>query len=97
IEELRTTLEYLRAQGFYFLSIDELINSLRERRPLPRRAVAFTVDDGYFDFAERGARVFAEFDCPVSMFLVTGFLDGELWLWWDKVRYLFSAAGEFSS
>jgi peptidoglycan/xylan/chitin deacetylase (PgdA/CDA1 family) len=31
--------------------------------------------------------VFAEFDCPVTAFLVTGFLDGALWLWWDQLHY----------
>ena len=34
--------------------------------------------------------IFAEFDCPVTLFLTTGFIDGELWLWWDKIEYILS-------
>lgn len=87
--EVATTLAGLRREGIPILSLGSVVEALRDRTPLPRRAAVFTVDDGYFDFAEVGAPIFARFDCPVTVFLVTGFLDGSCWLWWDKVRYLF--------
>ena len=52
-------------------------------------AVAFTIDDGYLDHAKVAAPIFAEFDCPVTTFVTTGFLDGQLWLWWDRIQYVF--------
>ena len=52
-------------------------------------AVAFTIDDGYADQARVGSRVFAEFDCPVTTFVTTGFLDGKLWMWWDRIEWIF--------
>ena len=87
--ELATTLAGLRRERIPVLSLGAVVEALHHGTPLPRRAAVFTVDDGYFDFAEIGAPVFAQFDCPVTVFLVTGFLDGNCWLWWDKVRYLF--------
>lgn len=87
--ELATTLAGLRRERIPVLSLGSVVEALQDRTPLPRRAAVFTVDDGYFDFAEIGAPVFARFDCPVTVFLVTGFLDGSCWLWWDKVRHLF--------
>jgi peptidoglycan/xylan/chitin deacetylase (PgdA/CDA1 family) len=47
----------------------------------------FTVDDGYADFARVIVPVFAEFDCPVTVFLVTGAVDGTCWFWWDRVEF----------
>ena len=47
------------------------------------------MDDGYAGFARIAAPIFAEYDCPVTLFVTTGFLDGQLWLWWDRVTYLF--------
>jgi peptidoglycan/xylan/chitin deacetylase (PgdA/CDA1 family) len=47
------------------------------------------MDDGYIDQATVGAPLFAEFDCPVTTFVTTGFLDRQLWFWWDKIRYVF--------
>jgi peptidoglycan/xylan/chitin deacetylase (PgdA/CDA1 family) len=61
-------------------------------RGLPPYALAVTVDDGYGDFQESGYPVFAEYGIPVTVFLVTDFLDGKSWLWFDRVVYAFRHA-----
>lgn len=86
---LDEALQRFRAAGFTFVGLGQLVCCAREGRTLPRNAIAFTVDDGYFDFAEVAMPVFARNHCPVTMFLVTGFIDGKQWMWWDKVTYLF--------
>jgi peptidoglycan/xylan/chitin deacetylase (PgdA/CDA1 family) len=83
-EALRVNLAWLRSRKFTILPLAELLQRLEEGVPV-KRAIAFTVDDGYADFGRVAAPVFAEFDCPVTVYLTTGFLDGQLWLWWDKV------------
>jgi peptidoglycan/xylan/chitin deacetylase (PgdA/CDA1 family) len=85
---LRRALAYLRKKRYLLLPLKELFQRLAEGRPL-RRAVAFTIDDGYLDQATVGAPVFGEFDCPVTTFLTTGFLDARLWFWWDQIEYVF--------
>jgi peptidoglycan/xylan/chitin deacetylase (PgdA/CDA1 family) len=87
---LRANLAWLRARKFSILPLAELVDRLAEGAPV-KRAIAFTVDDGYGDFARVAAPAFAEFDCPVTVFLPTGFLDGQLWLWWDKVALALTA------
>jgi peptidoglycan/xylan/chitin deacetylase (PgdA/CDA1 family) len=57
--------------------------------PLPAKALAVTVDDGYRDFFEVGYPVFQEFGIPATVFVVTRFLDGDYWLWGDCVKYAF--------
>jgi peptidoglycan/xylan/chitin deacetylase (PgdA/CDA1 family) len=89
VRSLRTTLDWLRKHRFPLLSLRELVESL-ERGDTPSRAVVFTIDDGYREQAAVAGPAFAEFDCPVTTFLTTGFLDGQLWLWWDRADYLFS-------
>jgi peptidoglycan/xylan/chitin deacetylase (PgdA/CDA1 family) len=91
-EALRANLAWLRANKCSLLSLPELLDRLAEGAPL-NRAVAFTVDDGYGDFARVAAPLFAEFDCPVTVFLTTGFLDGKQWMWWDKLSVALSALG----
>ncbi|HUE03347.1 MAG TPA: polysaccharide deacetylase family protein [Bryobacteraceae bacterium] len=62
---------------------------LHSGRSLPPYAVAVTVDDGYADFQDAGYPVFAEYGIPVTVFLVTDFIDRKLWLWFDRVVYAF--------
>lgn len=83
-------LEYLRRRRYTLMSAMELLRHLDERIPFPETAVVFTVDDGYADFAEVGAPVFAAYDCPVTVFLVTDFVSGRLWCWFDRIAWAFT-------
>jgi peptidoglycan/xylan/chitin deacetylase (PgdA/CDA1 family) len=83
-------LAYLRRHHYRLLSLTDVLTLLENGDGASwAPAVAFTVDDGYRDFPRIAAPIFAEFDCPVTMFVPTGFVDGQLWLWWDRVTYLF--------
>lgn len=84
---LREQLAWLRATRRPVLSLEQARARLLEGGPLGH-PVVFTVDDGYADF-EQALPVFAEFDCPVTVFLVSGFLDGATWLWWDQIEHVF--------
>jgi peptidoglycan/xylan/chitin deacetylase (PgdA/CDA1 family) len=86
---LRRTLDYLRRQGYALLGLPEVFDRLAGRGDPLRRAVAFTIDDGYFDQVDVAAPVFADFDCPVTTFVCTGFADRRLWMWWDKIEWIF--------
>lgn len=84
---LRGNLEYLRRHGYRFLSLGEALRVLVEEPGNVRRAVVFTIDDGYDDFQRVGWPVFAAYDCPVTVFVTSGFLDGTCWFWWDQAEY----------
>lgn len=68
------------------VSMAQVAEALATGRPLPPKAIAITVDDGYRDF-ERAAPIFRAAGIPATIFLVTGFLDRKLWLWWDTLDY----------
>jgi peptidoglycan/xylan/chitin deacetylase (PgdA/CDA1 family) len=86
---LRTVLAHLRKKHYHLLSLEELFRRWIAGETL-ERVVVFTIDDGYSDHATVAAPVFAEFDCPVTTFAATGFLDGRLWFWWDQIAYVFA-------
>ncbi len=85
---LRRCLAHLRKRRYDLLSLQELFRSLHDGTPL-KRAIAFTIDDGYFDHGQIAAPIFAEFDCPVTTFVATGYIDGKSWYWWDNLTYVF--------
>jgi peptidoglycan/xylan/chitin deacetylase (PgdA/CDA1 family) len=94
--DLRWALFVLRSRGFDLISLTEMINRLEGNSPDLYKSVCFTVDDGYADFYMVGAPLFREFDCPVTIFPTTAFLDGTLWLWWDQLHFVFMGSGRRS-
>lgn len=85
---IREGLAWLRRERFPILSLDQLFAGLAEGRT-PPAGVVLTIDDGYVEQATVGAPIFAEFDAPVTTFLTSGFLDRQLWFWWDRIEYAF--------
>jgi peptidoglycan/xylan/chitin deacetylase (PgdA/CDA1 family) len=93
---LRSALSYLSRNNYELVSVADLVGRLGGAGAPPRGAVAFTIDDGYFEQATVAAPLFAEFGCPVTTFVSTGFLDGLLWLWWDQIEHVFHRTGSRS-
>jgi peptidoglycan/xylan/chitin deacetylase (PgdA/CDA1 family) len=73
------------------VSLSQIAESLASGKPLPPKALAITVDDGYRDFLERGFPMFQVHDLPVTIFVVSDFLDRKSWLWTDAVSYLLAS------
>lgn len=88
-EVVRRGLAYLRRHRYDLIGLEEMFRRSREGIPL-EGSVVFTIDDGYRDQAAIAGPLFAEFDCPVTVFLTTGFLDRLLWFWWDRIEYVFA-------
>ena len=87
-ELLRTSLAFLRKHDFNFVTIDDIALSISNQMPLPPKSVAFTLDDGYEEQIEIATNIFSEYDCPATFYVCTGFVDGDLWFWADKVQFL---------
>jgi peptidoglycan/xylan/chitin deacetylase (PgdA/CDA1 family) len=85
-ERLARRCRHLR-QFYHPVSMSEAAQAWREGTPLPANAVAVTVDDGYRDFFDIAYPVFREHGIPATVYLVTDFMDGKLWLWPDRLRY----------
>ena len=89
---LRAHLAYLRRMRYELVGLAELVARLQARDRRLAKTVAFTIDDGYADYATAGAPVFEEFDCPSTVFIVTGVADDRGWYWWDRLRVALETA-----
>lgn len=90
IEFVFECLQTLRATGAQFVSLRSLIERWRSGLQVDPNSVAFTIDDGFADQPEFARQVFLPMKCPVTMFLISGFLDRALWPWDDQLAYAFS-------
>jgi len=76
-------------QHYAPIALRELSEHLESGQAFPSNSVAITVDDGYRDFLDVAFPIFSRHRIPVTVFLVTDFLDGKAWLWPDVVKYAF--------
>ena len=83
--------EHLR-RWYHPVSVGEAADWLAGGRALPANSLAITVDDGYRDF-HAAWDVFRSYGLKVTLFVVSRFVDRELWLWPDEVKSLFATTG----
>ncbi len=86
-ESLAKQCEHIN-RHYQVVTLTDIARSLREGTPLPPNALAVTVDDGNREYLHNGYPVFRAHRIPVTAYVVSGFLDHKLWLWWDQVSYM---------
>lgn len=89
--------EALRLQAAYLVRHHTLWqpDDILARRAGGRGArcpVVVTVDDGYRDFHDVAYPIFRAHGIPAMLFVTTGFVDGRVWFWWDRLEYLLGLA-----
>jgi peptidoglycan/xylan/chitin deacetylase (PgdA/CDA1 family) len=83
-ERFERQIRYLRSH-FSILTVGEAVRRVAAGRPLPRRALSITFDDGYLDNLTVALPVLQRHRVPFSLYVPTGGLDDGQPLWWDRV------------
>ena len=83
----RSQLEYLR-QRFQVVPLSHLVDRLHSNLPLEKNSVVLTIDDGRRNCYEIFFPLLREFEMPATFFVVSSFINGEDWIWTDKVLWL---------
>lgn len=83
---LREQFSFLK-DHFHLVSMDEISEALVSGRPLRASSLAITVDDGYRDILTDAFPVASSLGIPFTVYLATGFVDRQCWMWWDQVEY----------
>lgn len=85
-DDFRVQVE-LVARHYSPISLDDLVAAHRGERSLPPRAVLFTFDDGYRDFAEHAWPTLRRAGVPAVLFVPTAFPDQPgPGFWWDRLH-----------
>lgn len=82
---------YLR-RSCNVISMSHAIRALKGGCQLPANPVIITIDDGYADFYEYAYPVLRKYGVSATFYVTTGFVNGDLWLWPDKVTWLLDSS-----
>ena len=75
-------------RSFHPISLQTLAQSLRGGTKLNPKSVVITFDDGYADNLHHAKPILERFDCPATIFLVTGVIGSAVEFWWDELASL---------
>ncbi len=94
------------SNNYKVITLNALADLLIENRPLPKKTLVLTFDDGYKDVYKWAYPILKKYDVPATVFLATGHIDSGRLFWWDKLGYIifhtqknsfrFENLGEFS-
>ncbi len=93
-------IEFLRHQGFSFVSVDDILAARGGAKPLPPKAVLFTVDDAYETFYTQTFPILKAYRIPCVLAVVDEWIEhapedpeyDKPFLTWEQIREL-SASG----
>lgn len=71
------------AKRFKPVSCQEVADAIDSGRPLPKRAVMVTFDDGFLDNYEVAFPILRKHGIPAVFFITTGYMDGQRVFWFD--------------
>jgi len=72
------------------ISMQELVLGLSYGRKWQPGTVVVTIDDGYRDVYEIAFPLIQRYQVPFTIFITSGFAEGRLWHWPDKLHYMLS-------
>lgn len=74
-ETFREQMKYLKDNGYTTLTLDELYDFLHNNKPVPKKSVVVTFDDGYADNYTNAYPVLKEFGQKATIFMITSVVD----------------------
>jgi biofilm PGA synthesis lipoprotein PgaB len=95
VDEFMKQLEFYRADGFHTVSIRDLQEAARGRKPLPDKAILLTFDDAYESFYKVVFPALQQFHYPAVLSVVTSWINGNVpldiyaqkhFMTWDQIK-----------
>lgn len=80
-------MEYVR-ENFNPITCETLLRVLDGRIEAPPRPVVITFDDGFEDNYQNAFPILSALHIPATIFLSTGYIDGETSFWYDRLAHL---------
>ena len=84
-------MQHLADNGYTVVTLDALLDFMAYERPLPSKAVAITIDDGWRSTYEIAYPVLKRHGFPATLFVYTGLIaeqGGKLAMTWEQIREL---------
>jgi len=97
IEQFREQLEYLKTNNYNVWHLSKIISYIKDKKELPPKTVALTIDDAYISFYKNGYPLLKEFGFAFSLMVSTNPIDANSknYMSWSQMREMKEHKAEF--
>ena len=74
--------------NFSVISLQDLVNEMKNGRNVPPNAVVITIDDAYRDCYQYAFPILRKYRIPATVYVTTDFVDAKIWMWPDLIEYI---------
>ncbi|MEW9094137.1 MAG: polysaccharide deacetylase family protein [Clostridiaceae bacterium] len=74
-EQFRKQMKYINDNGYTTLTMDELYSFFIENKPIPKKSLVITFDDGYLDNYKYAYPILKEFNLKATIFVIASNID----------------------
>lgn len=96
-EDFEEQIRYLTENGYALLSVYDIQHALLNGEPLPKKAVAITLDDGYRDNFDNAFPILKKYGASATIFLVKNTVETANHLTWPQIREMRSSGVRYGS
>ena len=79
------TVQWFLARNYRFISVKELVDILKTKKPFPSSCIVFTVDDGWKENKENIFPVAKKYNVPVTLFATVDPIHKQEGFWWSYI------------
>ncbi len=73
--QFREQMQYLKANDYRVIPLVDLLGFLKGEKPIPKRSVVLTIDDGHRSIFKVAFPILEEFQFPATIFLYSDYMD----------------------
>ncbi|MFH1189436.1 MAG: polysaccharide deacetylase family protein [Candidatus Omnitrophota bacterium] len=85
-ESLETHMKYFRDNRYNVVTLDKMIDYIRNKEKVPPKTVAITFDDGYYNNYKHAYPILKKYGIPATIFVIVNKIGTEGYLGWKEIR-----------
>lgn len=90
-------MEFLKAHRYKVLSLSEYVDILKNKKPIPKKSVVITFDDGYDNNFTEAFPVLKKMEFPATVFVQVDGVGRKGYMTWDDIQILIENGIEIGS
>ncbi|MCL5736496.1 MAG: polysaccharide deacetylase family protein [Actinobacteria bacterium] len=90
-EQFSAEMDYLASHGYHAVTLEQIYAAVAGRKPLPRKPVAITFDDGGLDNYMVAFPILRAHQFVATFFVITGFVGRPICMNWQQLKQMYEA------